>query len=200
MGDGGGDDIYIIYSREYFEKEYSLAEKDMSLDTHTLGRETLDLTPDPNAWLFNCYLLGLKSRNPWFLVAARHFNRVALTSHGRGLRDFEFDRLWHETEAVYRYRRRIAFDDDTTFDSVFPYRQLLEEATSFVSLTADELGAVLAGKPRESLELRFEHFSEHLKGYSGATFDELLVAMDSHWNSEIPSRPENSVKIIVKQK
>lgn len=158
----------------------------MSLDSFANGRKTLGLTADPNAWLFNCYILGLKRRNPWFLVAVRYFDGVATRSSSRGLRDFEFARLWHETEAVFRFRRRISYDDDEIFESTFPYYQLLEEATSFVSLTDAELEAVLAGKSRDSLELRFEHFFELLKDYPRPTFGDLLSALDAHWNSKNP--------------
>lgn len=170
----------------------------MSLDTLADGREILDYTPDSNAWLFNCYLIGLKRRNPWFLVATRYFMRRIHDSPSRILRDFEFDRFWNEMEAVIRFRRRISFEDDYTFDSVFPFRRLLVEVTSFVSLTSLELEAILAGKSRESLELRFEHFFELLKGYPGASFDDLISAMDSHWKDNMPSISGNVIRVSIK--
>lgn len=153
----------------------------MSFDSSFDDRPWLSPVADPNAWLFNCYVIGLKRRNPWFLVATSYLATVSDRSPCRGLRDFEYDRHWLEIEAVFRFRRRIAHDDDFTFDQTFPFRRLLEEATAFVILTDDELKAVLAGKSRDSLELRFEHFSELLNTYPRATFEDLMRAMWHHW-------------------
>jgi len=141
---------------------------------------TVGFTFDPRGNLFDSFITGLKDRDAWFLETFRYLNWHSIHGTTRGLRDFEFGRRWLEIEALFRSREKIEFTRDEDFEFVFPYFQLHEQVTSFISLTSGDLRHILGRKTPDYLELKYEHSQKLLEG-EVPEIEELLKLLGDHW-------------------